>query len=247
MSGRGRRKRNGAWAAAGVALVIAVGCSGRPETTGASGTPAPDVQTPSPSALSTEEVFLEDRERPRVEAAWERFAEAYETGDWATVASLTTYEGLAYFVRLQRAAAAAGPGAIRRMDTFQRTAVAVLRGAGDHGRLASAPVGEFLDLLDGYRLLGGPGDFRDLPIGEIQVLGDKALTRIAQSPTSAWEIDFELEGGEWKVDLGDVAYVVGDLLEGAAERQGADLDRMILAVASKVTGERVTEAVWQKP
>ena len=182
-----------------------------------------------------------------MEAVWDDFVEAYDSGDWATVVSLTSSEGIAYFRQLQKSAATAGPEAIRELDTYQRTVIATLRGAGDHDR-ANAPTEELLTLLHGYRILGGgPGDIRELRIQRIQVLGDKAFTRIWQSPTSAWEIDFELEGGEWMVDLSDIAYIAGDAFETIAARRNIPLDRLMLAFASKVAGEPVTEAVWQKP
>jgi hypothetical protein len=230
-------------AVAVAALLAGAACAEDPSGSSAS-------TTAEPTPLSTEPLFIDDRERPKVAAALGDFIAAFEAREWEEALSLINADGRAYLKRLREITATGGPGAIRRLDAHGRVAVAVLRTVRGAENIGEVSLSEFLQLMADEQLLGNAGQLNfEFKAHDVQPLGDKAFVRIYVSRRSgfAFEIDFALENDAWKVNVSDMTSIGSYTLEAVAEKKGIGLTRLLLLTASGMTGERLDRSVWEKP
>ena len=217
---------------------------------------APDSGSPSagatrePTPLSTERLFIDDRERPKVAAALEDFMAAFEARDWEEALSWVNADGRAFLRKLRKVGESGGPAAVDGLGTYGRLAVAVLRTSRGPQAVGKASLPELLEMMADTMLLGRFGrlDLEFKP-RDIQPLGDRAFLRvlISRKTGASFDINFALEDDRWKVDVADFTSLVDDAFAALAEKRGVTVRRAVLDTASTIAGETVTAAVWEKP
>ena len=212
--------------------LVSFACSGddppaddaKPAAAGTSQAPSPSTESPGEAAAG----------------AYRRFVIALRRDDARSAEVLMTRPAVRYLNGLRNVTAHAGAGAIEGLSPYEKLVVAVLRTENDPDLVEGVSTALFLELMLGGNVVTVPS----IEVRSVSVDGARAKLDVA-----GWGPDVlcELEGTAWRVDGAAVLAEANDAIATLARSQGVGEEAAILDLATRLTGQTVTSAVWRKP
>ena len=226
--------------AAAAVFVLGVACSD--DDGGASAEPGGEI-SPATAAPTGREA----NDAQAVRAAFEAYRRALMDEDGDAAADRVTAETLEDFQQYRDWALTAREGGVRALSLSERMQVLLLR-----HRIQP----EALERMDGraafvhavdHGWVGKSGVVR-IELHDITLRGARAMAVVGVDGTPSSErMHFRKQGGRWRVHLGPVMEAADRVLEQLAAQRGMTEDEFIFWMVTTLSGEPVTEAIWDPP
>jgi hypothetical protein len=186
-------------------------------------------------------------EEAAIRQVFQRYRSAILARDGSIAANLVTQNTLEYYENIRAVAAEAGTETIAQRSMFDRLFIALLRVEVGPRELREM-TGQELFVLAVDRGLIGEEDVRASEIGEVTIEGDVAMGEaISDGRASGLSWRFAREGNGWRLDLTSVFPVANLAIKQVAQREGLSEDALIFQVVESVTGQRVSDEIWEEP
>lgn len=226
------------WAVLSIALVLA-SCSSEPsgpseprDAAGASVSPSPSPSpSPTPTAPPEEQIVR----------VYGRFRREYDHASLYVAYRMLDRDTVRLLGRLQNATGRAGPEQIARLSLWEKLVVTTLRTDYSEDLLEGLSTQRFLGYVASYELFPIPKP--DVTRQRVEVRGATAIASLGRGQ----RVRFDVEDGEWKVDMVPMIDNFSYLLRSNAGYDGVTVDQYVIETAEGATVNAVPADVWRKP